>query len=293
MTLLRTPLAVLRPYVVRFLLAMAVAVAAVTGPVLAKPVFSQRVPNPSVEDGAGGSDRDGFFGRLGQSADDVTLETSATVRRVTWWGIFNENDVPTGPVSFDVVFYADAGNLPDAGTILSSTNVTFSTLTDTGEQFGDKWYNDDIYVFQTDVPPTQLPGGTQVWFSVLADSGTPDDGDFMWRADNGTRSAYRIDDDSPATPFVGSGGNDFSFVLDDGLPLTPGLINGLSLAGSMVTLQITNLLTVGVTHHVLRTDSLSPPSWTTNGSFTTSSATTNWTAPASGSKTFYRIKSED
>jgi hypothetical protein len=264
-----------------------------TGPALAAPVFSQRVPNPDVEDGAVGSDRDGFFGRLGQSADDVTLETSATVRRVTWWGIFSENDVPTGPVSFDVVFYADAGNLPDAGTILSSTNVTFSTLTDTGEQFGDKWWNDDIYVFQTDVPPTQLPGGTQVWFSVLADSGSPDDGNFLWRADNGTRSAARIDDDSPATPFMASGGNDFSFVLDDGLPLlTPSHITGGSLAGGMVTLQITNL-TVGATHHVLRTDSLSQPSWTTNGTFTTSSATTNWTASASAPESFYRIKSEN
>jgi len=265
---------------------------ALTAPALAAPVFSQRVADPWANDLKLGSDRHALFGRLFQSADNLTLGSPSTVRSVTWWGKFSDNDVPTGPVSFDIVFYADAGNLPDAGSILSYTNVTFASLTDTGEQFGGDG-DDDIYVFEADVPPTQLPGGTQVWFSVLADSGSSDDGDFQWRADNGSRAAQRANSDSPTNSFTETSPLDFSFVLDDGQPaLAPSHITGVSLAGSMVTLQITNL-TVGATHHVLRTDSLSLPSWTTNGSFTTSSATTNWTAAASGPETFYRVKSEN
>jgi len=267
---------------------------AMTGMALAEPVFSQRVANPSVTDGGVVSDVDGFFEKGAQMADNVTLASPATVRSVTWWGYFDDNDVPAGPVSFDVIFYANnvSNNLPNLGSILSSTNVTFSSLTDTGEQFGGDG-PEDIFVFETDVPPTYLSAGTKVWFSVLADSGSTADGTFMWRFDDGDESATR--------PYANRGDpfmsdvppKNYSFVLDDGLaPLAPSRINGLSLSGGILTLYVTNL-TVGATHRLLETDSLSHPSWTTNGSFTASSSTTNLTTIVSGPQGFYQIKSEN
>ncbi len=267
---------------------------ALAGTALAEPVFSQRVANPSAYDSVVESDVDGFFEKGAQMADNVTLASPATVRSVTWWGIFDDNDVPTGPVSFDVIFYANnvSNNLPNLGSILSSTNVTFSSLTDTGEQFGGD-EPEDIYVFEADVPPTYLSAGTKVWFSVLADSGSTDDGPFMWRFDDGDESATR--------PYANRGdpfmsdvpAKNYSFVLDDGLqPLSPSYIKALSLTGGVVTLHITNL-TVGATHHLLETDALSHPSWTTNGSFTASSSTTNLTTIVSGPQGFYQIKSEN
>jgi len=264
---------------------------AMTGMALAEPVFSQRVANPSVTDGGVVSDVDGFFEKGAQMADNVTLASPATVRSVTWWGYFDDNDVPAGPVSFDVIFYANnvSNNLPNFGSILSSTNVTFSSLTDTGEQFGGDG-PEDIFVFEADVPPTYLSAGTKVWFSVLADSGSTDDGPFMWRFDDGDESATR--------PYANRGDpfmsdvppKNYSFVLDDGLaPLAPSRINGLSLSGGVVTLRITNL-TVGATHTVLEADTLAPLSWTTNGTFAASSTATNWTTPVAGPRMFYKVR---
>jgi hypothetical protein len=179
-------------------------------------LFSQRVPNPDQEDAASGSDWDAFFDRGAQSADNLTLASPAIAQTVTWWGIFGDNDIPVTPVSFDLIFYADASGLPDTNSVLSSTNVTFTTLTDTGQNFGNNFWSDDVYVFQANLTPTSLPGGEQIWFSVLADSGSDSDGVFMWRFDNGgDLAAWRVDL-ALALPFTADRA-DYSFVLE-GVP---------------------------------------------------------------------------
>lgn len=189
---------------------------ALAGVSLAAPVFSQRVANPSSSDAGTISDVNGLSNRGAQAADNLTLASPATVRSVKWWGYFDDNAVPIAPISFDIVFYADAGGLPDQGNILSSTSVTFAEIADTGENFGGDPGEEDIYVFEANVPPTNLPGGTQVWFSVLADSGSSNDGEFFWRFDSitGAYGAARLDF-ATANPFQRELERDFSFVLDD------------------------------------------------------------------------------
>jgi len=198
-----------------FLSVLFVAIA-LTGVSLAAPVFSQRVANPSSSDAGTISDVNGLSNRGAQAADNLTLASPATVRSVKWWGYFDDNAVPIAPISFDIVFYADAGGLPDQGNILSSTSVTFAEIADTGENFGGDPGEEDIYVFEANVPPTNLPGGTQVWFSVLADSGSSNDGEFFWRFDSitGAYGAARLDF-AAANPFQREPERDFSFVLDD------------------------------------------------------------------------------
>lgn len=198
-----------------FLSVLFVAIA-LTGVSLAAPVFSQRVANPSSSDAGTISDVNGLSNRGAQAADNLTLASPATVRSVKWWGYFDDNAVPIAPISFDIVFYADAGGLPDQGNILSSTSVTFAEIADTGENFGGDPGEEDIYVFEANVPPTNLPGGTQVWFSVLADSGNSNDGEFFWRFDSitGAYGAARLDF-AAANPFQREPERDFSFVLDD------------------------------------------------------------------------------
>ena len=139
-----------------FLSVLFVAIA-LTGVSLAAPVFSQRVANPSSSDAGTISDVNGLSNRGAQAADNLTLASPATVRSVKWWGYFDDNAVPIAPISF----YADAGELPEQGNILSSTSVTFAEIADTGENFGGDPGEEDIYVFEANVPPTNLPGGTQ------------------------------------------------------------------------------------------------------------------------------------
>lgn len=198
-----------------FLSGLFVAIA-LPGVSLAAPVFSQRVANPSSSDAGTISDVNGLSNRGAQAADNLTLASPVTVRSVKWWGYFDDNDVPTTPISFDIIFYADSGELPDQGNILSSTRVTFTEIVDTGENFGGDPEEEDIYVFEANVPPTNLPGGTQVWFSVLADSGSSNDGEFFWRFDSitGAYGAARLDF-AAANPFQTEPERDFSFVLDD------------------------------------------------------------------------------
>jgi hypothetical protein len=123
-----------------------------------------------------GSDRDAIWGAGAQAYDDLTLASPATITRATWWGLLGFNDTPVAPVSFDLIFYGDAGRQPDTSNVISSTSVSFTSLTSTGFEIND----DDVYEFQADVTPTVLPGGMKVWFSVLADTSNDTDDDFLW-----------------------------------------------------------------------------------------------------------------
>lgn len=185
------------------------------GSIPAAPIFSQTVANPAVFDSATGSDRDAFSNGI-QVADDLTIEASKTARSVTWWGILGPfNNTPVVPVPFDLIFYADSGGLPDPNNVISSTTVFFTALTDTGVNLNGK----DIYVFQANLTPTALPGGTKVWFSVLANTSNDPDDNFLWRADEGGSSAYRS---SLSAPFTASVNETPAFILDDApVPVTP------------------------------------------------------------------------
>lgn len=207
-----------------------------TGSAFSSPFFSQRAPgHPRDQDGSMPSavvyD---FFGRVvaQRCADNVILSASKVARSVSWWGKFEDNDAPAS-VRFHIAFYGDNNGMPNWGDVLSSTDVTFTKLNDTGDDFGVNPGGDDIYVFRANITPIPIEKGKQVWFSVLGDSGE-ESGSFGWRFQQAdTISACDVQDlhrDISEMIFDwtdgGSGGigpNNFSFVLDDefisGLPL--------------------------------------------------------------------------
>jgi hypothetical protein len=165
--------AALNPSRMGFSLFFALMVVAFAYPTQAAPIFSQtHTPYTS----AIGSDVDAIWGQGAQAFDDLTLASSATVQSVKWWGVLGFEDTPVTPVSFELIFYGDAGGLPDSGSVITSTTVSFTSLTSTGFEIN----GDDVYEFQANVTPTILPGGTKVWFSVLADTSNDSDDDFLW-----------------------------------------------------------------------------------------------------------------
>lgn len=115
-------------------------------------------------------------------------EAPAIVRSVTWWGIIGQfNVTPVVPISFDLIFYAEHDGLPDPNQVISSTTVTFDSLSDTGVNL----LEEPIYIFKANIEPTALSAGTRVWFTVLADTITDPDDDFLWRFDQRGSSAIR------------------------------------------------------------------------------------------------------
>ena len=201
-----------------------IAIGIVVSPALGAPVFSQTT-TPIT--GATGSDRDSFSRQGYQSADDVTLGSSATVRSVTWWGVFDSDDTPVTPVSFDLIFYADVGGVPDATTVISSTTVVFESLVDTGFELAS---GETIYEFQADITPTLLPGGETVWFSVLADTDNDADDDFSWAHDSGN-GTYAFRGPIATDPWDTWIGRNL-FILDDAAIAQP-------------TLEITSIAWIG------------------------------------------------
>jgi hypothetical protein len=200
------------------------------------PIFSQINPDPATSDGASVSDRDAFSSFGIQLLDDVTLTSPATARSVTWWGAFGPfNNTPVTPVSFELIFYGDDGGAPDLSNVLSTTTVSVTSLTDTGDDLNAM----DVYVFQANLTATALPGGARIWFSVLADTENDEDDSFLWRMS--TRpgiSAQRRTDEDTATVYAE--GVNRAFVLDDEtVPAPPVSITSFkSLGGDVFELTL-------------------------------------------------------
>lgn len=175
------------------------------GSASASPIFTQVTTNTEVFDGASGSDRDAIFGNGQQMADDFTVGSSATIQSVTWWGIYKnpiKEGSPQQPWSFEIFVYGDNGGLPDTSNVVGSSQVSFSSLTDTGENFGDDPFGADIYVFTADVTPINLSAGTTYWFSVLADTGNDAINNFLWRLAEDGNAVRRTGEDGTFTdPF--------------------------------------------------------------------------------------------
>jgi hypothetical protein len=198
----------------------------------AAPIFSQ---THTPYTASIGSDVDAIWAEGAQVFDDLTLASSATVQSVTWWGILGFEDTPVTPVSFELIFYRDAGGLPDTGNVISSTTVSFTSLTGTGFEIN----GDDVYEFQANVTPTVLPGGTKVWFSVLADTSNDNDDDFLWAVewfqDAGSGTTAHRAPLSETEPFDVFNGMQL-FVLDDAPVSEPpqGIVSSFTAIGGDV-----------------------------------------------------------
>jgi hypothetical protein len=179
----------------------------------AEPIFTQIRDPSSKSDGASGSDRAAFSNFGAQVADDLTLASPATARSVTWWGIIGLfNFTPVTPVAFDLILYRDLNGAPNLNDVISSTTVTFDTLTDTGEVLN----RSKVYLFKANLSPTSLPGGTRVWFSILADTSNDPDDSFLWRHSNNAGTvAERLTNQGAFAIYTGEPGFEMSFILDD------------------------------------------------------------------------------
>jgi hypothetical protein len=208
-------------------LVLSAAIAGLAWDADAAPIFSQ---TPTVVGGLG-SDRD-YSDDGSQAADNFTLAAPATVRSVTWRGIFIFADTPVFPLSFDLYIYGNTnpggtGDVPDTANVLSTTTVTFSSasaITDTGLDAA----GSNVYEFRANVNPTALSSGTSYWFSPLADSTNDDTDDWLWgKADTFDPAAVRTLTDSA---FTAADLGPFYFVLDDAPVPEPSSIGLLTTA---------------------------------------------------------------
>lgn len=151
-----------------------------------------------------------------QYADDFTLASPATLTSVTWRGAYAVNSTPSFPLRFNLFIYGDNGNLPDAGAVLSTTSINYtsaSQVTDTGLLvLGEK-----LWEFTAPISPLELEGGTRYWFSPYADTSNDSDDTWYWTSSHsevpasvarrGSSTSWTADDDG-----------DFYFVLNGTVP---------------------------------------------------------------------------
>jgi len=72
------------------------------------------IDNPDFDEDVASSEVIGAYDLWSEIADDFTLETDATIRKVTWWGTYwnGFEGTPTG-AGFNLRFYVDAGCHPE------------------------------------------------------------------------------------------------------------------------------------------------------------------------------------
>ncbi len=197
------------------------------GSARAEVIFSQ-TPASDVD----GAPSDVDVGDNGfQRADDFILSSAQVARSVTWRGEYVAEGSPVAPLSFDLIFYANAGGLPDRANVVSTTSVVFSSL-DEIEDTGLKVNDYTVYEFKANLNPTSLPSGTH-WFSVLADTTNLPADDFYWTFDSFGSAASR-NNVAGNSAFAVTNNENFYFVLDNAVVPEPVGIASLCLGGAML-----------------------------------------------------------
>jgi hypothetical protein len=124
--------------------------------------------NPDFAQDAGSSEVIGALDLWTEIANDFTLETDATIRKVSWWGSYWDYEGPPTGAGFNLRFYMDTGCVPDDVPFLEYLlpgNDCCETLADGGDQ-----YAQYVYEYCLDLP---LPAGLY-WFSAqMADHEFP------------------------------------------------------------------------------------------------------------------------
>lgn len=106
-------------------------------------------------------------------ADNILLTTSATVRQLTWWGLYGGNfsgspDPPVGDEWFRIRFYAPRGGdgLPDDANILSEQFLLNPTRVYTGRDF----FGGSAHEFLYEAPLNEaffLASDTLYWLEIV------------------------------------------------------------------------------------------------------------------------------
>ena len=132
------------------------------------------VDRPPLNTGGLGSDTE-FIGMSGtptwqRVADDVLLSAAQTVepiRRINWWGFYNENNPPVTETMRIRFYGARSGDgLPDDGNVIFEESFLNPTRTPTGRVvFVD--IDPDEFMFQVGLStPLSLTPDTPLWFEV-------------------------------------------------------------------------------------------------------------------------------
>lgn len=201
-------------------------------PILAAPIYSQ-TPTPNQASSTDlDVDADGK-----QVASLFTPNTTATARSLTWRGLYYSANTPTFPLSFDIIFYSNNGGTPNTGDVLSSSSVSFSSvseITDTGANL----FGSDVYEFSANINPTNLSSGTAVWLSVLTNTSNDNDDDFHWAFDtansNSVIAGLRNDVTGDGSFSVGSDFGEFYFIVDDAFVPEPSSLALLGIGGLLL-----------------------------------------------------------
>ena len=130
------------------------------------------VDHPPLNSGGGGSDtafRDMFGTPVWQRvADDFTLAAPADIRRITWWGFYDQNN-PPATETMRIRFYGarPGDGLPDENNILFEQSYLNPSRIATGRQIGVGIAPDEIR-YEVDVAgPIQLGANTPYWLEVV------------------------------------------------------------------------------------------------------------------------------
>lgn len=142
------------------------------------------------------TDQTGF-----RAFDNFTLGGDSVIQRVTWRGIWLDfnNPVPAAApspnvLSWEFSFYADNAGIPGSQLsveTVAAANVT-STFQGTGVFNAGSQYNVSFYEYAFDLTlPFAATGGTQYWFSVLANSANYNPAFALRGATGGDDSSYQ------------------------------------------------------------------------------------------------------
>ncbi len=126
------------------------------------------VDHPPAPFGGPGADLDFFLPSVGQfwqrNASDFTLTTPATIRRVIWWGFYEENNPPASEI-MRLRFYEPRPSDGLPGNVLFEESFIDPQRIATGVTV---FPGHPEFRFQVDLPnPTTVPAGTPLWFEVV------------------------------------------------------------------------------------------------------------------------------
>jgi hypothetical protein len=64
-------------------------------------------------------------------ADDFILASPSVVNAIRFWGAYSPTDTPTAPDDFSIIFYGDAGGLPDGSNVIAAFSIGDAGRVDT------------------------------------------------------------------------------------------------------------------------------------------------------------------
>ncbi len=139
----------------------------------ADPIYSQ-APNHYTALGS-----DVAYGSGFETGSNFTLASAATVRSVTWYGLYGFSSAQhTAADDFTIRFYADAGGVP-ADSPFAEYAVGNGGRVDTGHEIhGAAVFHE--FVYQAAIPDTLLTAGTTYFISIQNDTTGDPGGEWHW-----------------------------------------------------------------------------------------------------------------